>query len=620
MKKLFRPIVKVAQNYYERTTLTQVPRSKTAKIRKYANVDISKNFEKKQKRYEEYKTEMLGELYNLNDSQIPDFAKSNSSELSPSISHPKDLIEIGEPDDLEGKYLISGAKKLCVLGVIKYYQINHNLFEDSRLHPEDQKDLERLHYLVEHNLPVDKRLLFEQVPELFRFEINRLQFEDRMLYDFSSKGYVRADGTDMEIDRDYNAKLALDNDDSFFNKIMIMEHYILEQLVDIHKLYSEKISDYCLRNGYNNYSDYFDQLQVIDPEKMMPWERAFLSELDELKGIKEDIETLKKKRELEEESNHELEDWVRTPEIRAKAMKEVAYYKKFKSINILDTVIIPLPEATGPSFEERLRLATGGKIDDFIDNERAEFKKLADKRLPPREIDMLNKDESLIQKLNIVAQALVVEKPPELYVSDEELTRSLDKGMYAELPQDHRMLTNEIYKVLYLNNEDPELYNVKFWATHFKIDPSAIRNIFNYLAYPVFDPFSHKLERILYFIDADFVKNSHKLQDVTRKDYMNYLEEDYYRRLEIEAKEMDEELGTQRDLRKMFIEHPLLHPGISRETQLIESKTKPISTKKIENFTKFDDHIMEDLDKEIEKYKQLHNEENAQKKNQRGFT
>ena len=46
MKKIFRPFLKMASEYYEGTTLTQVPRSRTRKIRKYAHIDIQKDFEK----------------------------------------------------------------------------------------------------------------------------------------------------------------------------------------------------------------------------------------------------------------------------------------------------------------------------------------------------------------------------------------------------------------------------------------------------------------------------------------------------------------------------------------------------------------------------------------------
>ena len=83
----------------------------------------------------------------------------------------------------------------------------------------------------------------------------------------------------------------------------------------------------------------------------------------------------------------------------------------------------------------------------------------------------------------------------EQYVIEDTLRR--------ELPSDKRLLIDDIYKVLYFNNADPELYNVQFWSDYFKISPASIRNIFNYLAFPLTNPETKKVDSVLYFIDAD---------------------------------------------------------------------------------------------------------------------
>jgi len=81
--------------------------------------------------------------------------------------------------DLKKKIIVEGIKKISVLGVIKLHQIRHSVFAEVRLHPEAMKSLEILHYHVEHNLPVEKELLFKMVPELFVREINKLDWRDR---------------------------------------------------------------------------------------------------------------------------------------------------------------------------------------------------------------------------------------------------------------------------------------------------------------------------------------------------------------------------------------------------------------------------------------------------------
>ena len=67
-------------------------------------------------------------------------------------------------------------------------------------------------------------------------------------------------------------------------------------------------------------------------------------------------------------------------------------------------------------------------------------------------------------------------------------------------------MTDEIYKILYFNNSDPDTYTVSFWADHFKINPAAIRNMVNYLAYPLADPETKKVTKVLYFIDSELQK------------------------------------------------------------------------------------------------------------------
>jgi len=53
-----------------------------------------------------------------------------------------------------------GLKKQCLLLIIKYRQITSSLFPDMNLHPEIKKEMETCNFLLEHNLPVEKEMLF----------------------------------------------------------------------------------------------------------------------------------------------------------------------------------------------------------------------------------------------------------------------------------------------------------------------------------------------------------------------------------------------------------------------------------------------------------------------------
>ena len=79
----------------------------------------------------------------------------------------------------------------------------------------------------------------------------------------------------------------------------------------------------------------------------------------------------------------------------------------------------------------------------------------------------------------------------------------VEDTLRASLPTEKRILVDEIYKILYFNNGDPETYTISFWSDHFNIPPAAMRNILNYVAYPLTDPETKQVLRILYFIDSE---------------------------------------------------------------------------------------------------------------------
>jgi hypothetical protein len=402
------------------------------------------------------------------------------------------------------------------------------------------------------------------VPELFRFEINKLQVKDRLMYKTDTKAFAQADGSILEQDLIDNQKL-IPSDEDMQAKLMRMEHYILEQKMDMYKVYYPRMEAYSLRNSYANIDTYLQQLMVMDNDKMLPWEQEFMKELYELKGIEEDMAALSIKAYEEQLNTIHIDHWIRNPELRQWIIDEYKFMFKYRMVDERDTILIPPPPNDGPTFDERLRLATGGKIDDLIDKDRQEFKRLADERIAPQEHGIHEKDESLLQKVNVIAQAVVVDQPPFLTQDNDDFNQQIiDQHTYEEISQDHRILRDEIYKVLLLNNQDPALYNVEFWSQHFQIEPSAIRNIFNYIAYPVPDPKSQTIGHVLYFIDIDMVRNADKIADLTRLDYIGYLEEDYYRRIERDTTEMNEALGGNRSMRQLFIEEPIIQPGKNR--------------------------------------------------------
>lgn len=69
------------------------------------------------------------------------------------------------------------------------------------------KGLETLHYHVEHNIPIEKELVYKMVPELFVHEINKLDWEDRKRFEKPKLAFRRADGDNLQVDEQSNIAL-----------------------------------------------------------------------------------------------------------------------------------------------------------------------------------------------------------------------------------------------------------------------------------------------------------------------------------------------------------------------------------------------------------------------------
>ena len=90
---------------------------------------------------------------------------------------------------------------------------------------------------------------------------------------------------------------------------------------------------------------------------------------------------------------------------------------------------------------------------------------------------------------------------------------------------------DEIYKILYFNNSDPETYSIMFWADYFQLSPAVVRNVVNYIAYPVVDLNTKKVKDVLYFVDTELQKRRKELADLDREAYLRFLEVDYSKRM-----------------------------------------------------------------------------------------
>lgn len=111
---------------------------------------------------------------------------------------------------------------------------------------------------------------------------------------------------------------------------------------------------------------------------------------------------------------------------------------------------------------------------------------------------MSDKDGDLISKMSMIAKAVEVDEPP-IFGIDINEEYELDNLLRENLPTEKRILVDEIYKILMFNNIDPETYTISFWSDYFNIAPSTIRNVVNYMAYPIVDQKTKRVKSILYF-------------------------------------------------------------------------------------------------------------------------
>jgi len=263
---------------------------------------------------------------------------------------------------------------------------------------------------------------------------------------------------------------------------------------------------------------------------MKSWERRLWAEVREFRTINSDIQALQT--HLWDKQNEiTIPDFILDEQMREEATQLITYAEKYETFDIRNTNLLPTPANRGPDFDERLREAMD--VDALIEESAQELKDYANKRIPLPKRDLSEKDNDLIQKMSKLAAAVEVQPPPLLGVDiNEEWV--IENTLRKELPTEKRILVDEIYKMLVFNNEDPQTFTVEFWADHFKIPAAALRNIVNYIAFPVCDPTTKKVTKILQFIDSEMIQKAQQgllPEDITRDEYLTYLEADYSQRM-----------------------------------------------------------------------------------------
>mmetsp|Transcript_46215 Transcript_46215/g.61204 ORF Transcript_46215/g.61204 Transcript_46215/m.61204 type:complete len:282 (-) Transcript_46215:342-1187(-) len=281
-----------------------------------------------------------------------------------------------------------------------------------------------------------------------------------------------------------------------------MEMYLLEQTSDVFKMYQTKLTEEVLYGGHVSLTEYMMTLEVMDDEKKKDWERRLWSEITELRMIHADVKALQQAI-LERPADIVVPQFIQDPRLREEMFQTLTYAEKYLTFDIRDTKLLPTPSGRGADFDERLREAMD--VDALIEGSHQELKDYANQRIPLPKKDLDEKDTDLLKKVNLIAQAVQVEEAP-VFAVDINEEYFIEDSLRARLPTEKRILVDEIFKILYFNNADPETYTISFWSEHFKITPAALRNILNYVAFPMTDPETKRVIKVLYFIDSELQK------------------------------------------------------------------------------------------------------------------
>ena len=140
------------------------------------------------------------------------------------------------------------------------------------MHPDIVHKLETLHDNVQHNMPVEKDLVFELVPELFSFEMRKLTTEQQLDYKGRQYEYLRADGVQNDIDERDN-QMMHDESEYLVDKIKEMEMYMLQESQELTMMYLPDIEKAINDKGHANIAAYLYHLEMRTDENREPWEK-----------------------------------------------------------------------------------------------------------------------------------------------------------------------------------------------------------------------------------------------------------------------------------------------------------------------------------------------------------
>ncbi len=142
-------------------------------IRKFKDIDISKDFELRQQRYQ------LQSLDEKNLTKEPTYENMSLDDIENFYVDKVAEEEIEKRLDVNQEVIVSGIKKEVLLNEIILTEFLDKHFPDEKAHPKILENMQKIHYSLLHNVPISKKELFETFPQYFTEEIGSLTEDER---------------------------------------------------------------------------------------------------------------------------------------------------------------------------------------------------------------------------------------------------------------------------------------------------------------------------------------------------------------------------------------------------------------------------------------------------------
>lgn len=162
----------------------------------------------------------------------------------------------------------------------------------------------------------------------------------------------------------------------------------------------------------------------------------------------------------------------------------------------------------------------------LVKNYEEELKEYANKRMPPP-ISLTTKNDETIKRIELFSKEIPSNKIDES--NRNRYIKAFNDSLYKEeeeLPTQKSIQVEDFIKILYLNNKDPDKYNMKYWSSFYEVDLNTLRNLLNFVAYPVYKKdCPNEIAEVYSFIDKDPLKKQKLIGEMNPEEYQIYVEE-----------------------------------------------------------------------------------------------